>query len=69
MTTIIIEDSSPQAKKLLDYIKTLPFVTVVEEKQKDFRTAARKCTAVAVDEFFNELDSRLKEHYVKNSDV
>lgn len=46
MITIIIEENSPQATKLLEYIKTLPFVTVVEEKKKNFREAAEECNAV-----------------------
>lgn len=32
--TLIIEDNSPEAKKLLAYIQTLPFVTVVNEKKR-----------------------------------
>ena len=43
MATIIIKENSPQAKRLLEYIKTLPFATVVEEK-KNFRETAKKCT-------------------------
>ena len=40
--TLIIEDNSPEAKKLLAYIQTLPFVTVVNEKKKSsLSTAAR----------------------------
>ena len=36
MTTIIIEENSLQAKQLVEYIKTLPYVTVIEEKKKKF---------------------------------
>jgi len=32
MTTIIINERSTGAKKLIEYLKTMPFVTVVEEK-------------------------------------
>jgi hypothetical protein len=59
MTTIIIEEDSPQAKRLLEYIRTLPFVTVVEEKKKSFREAAEECKAVSVDAFFDELNRRI----------
>lgn len=63
MTTIIIEGNSPQAKKLLEYVKTLPYVTVVDEEKKNFREAAEECEAVPVDEFFDELNERIKAHF------
>ena len=63
MTTIIIEENSPQAKQLLEYIKTLPYVTVIEEKKKSFREAAEECNAVTVNTFFNELDDQIKKHF------
>ena len=63
MTTIIIEENSPQAKQLLEYIKTLPYATVVEEKKKNFRKAVAECNAVTVDDFFDELDNRIKKSY------
>lgn len=61
MTTIIIEENSPQAKKLLEYIKTLPFATVVEEKKKSFREAAQECNAVPVRVFTDELRRRIDQ--------
>ncbi len=61
MTTIIIEENSPQAKKLLEYIKTLPFATVVEEKRKSFREAAQECNAVPVRVFTDELRRRIDQ--------
>jgi len=33
MTTIIINERSTGAKKLIEYLKTQPFVTIVEEKK------------------------------------
>jgi hypothetical protein len=69
MTTIIIEENTPQAKKLLEYIKTLPFATVIEEKKKNFREAVRECNAVSVDDFFDELDNRIKERYAGSTDI
>ena len=63
MTTIIIEENSPQAKQLLEYIKTLPFTTVIEEKKKSFREAAEECNAVSVDTFIDELKERIKKHF------
>jgi hypothetical protein len=32
MTTIIINEKSDSAKKLIEYLKTQPFVTVIEER-------------------------------------
>lgn len=63
MTTIIIEESSQQAKQLLEYIKTLPFAVVIEENRNDFREAAKECNAVSVDDFFDELDGRIKKRF------
>lgn len=65
MTTIIIEENSPQAKKLLEFIKTLPFAKVIEEKKKDFRQAAEECNAVPVNTFTGELRRRVDEHFDK----
>lgn len=67
MTTIIIEENSPQAKKLLEYIKTLPFVTVVEEKKKSFQETAKECNAVSVDSFFDELNRRIDQWPERNA--
>jgi len=63
MATIIIEESSAQAKQLLEHIKTLPFATIVEEKQKSFEEASEECNAVTVDVFFDELNNRIKKHF------
>ena len=67
MTTIIIEENSPQAKQLLEYIKTLPYATVVEEKKKSFREAAKECNAVPVSAFIGELRRQVDEHFDKNA--
>ena len=61
MTTIIIEENTPQAKQLLEYIRTLPFATVVEEKKKSFREAAEECNAVPVKIFTDELRRRIDQ--------
>ena len=63
MTTIIIEDNSPQAKKLLEYIETLPYATVIDEKKKGFHEAAEECNAVSIGEFIDELKSQVKAHF------
>ena len=64
MATVIIEDDSSQAKQLLEFIKTLPFATVVEDDEKNFRQAAKECNAITVDEFFDELDNRIKKRFI-----
>lgn len=63
MTTIIIEENSPQAKQLVEYIKTLPYATVVERKKKSFSEAAEECDAVSVDVFFDELNERITKRF------
>lgn len=63
MTTIIIEENSPQAKRLLEYIKTLPYVTVVGEKKMSFREAAEACNAVPISTFVGELRREVDEHF------
>ena len=43
MTTVSFEENSPQAKQLLEYIKTLPFATDIKEKNRSFHEAAEEC--------------------------
>jgi len=63
MRTVLIEDSTPQAIQLLNYIGTLPFVTVVEKNKKSFMQAAKECNAIPVKEFFDEVRRQINEHY------
>lgn len=63
MKTILIEENSLQAKELLEYIKTLPYAIVLDSENKTFHEAAEECKAVSVDNFFNELDERIKNHF------
>ncbi|HBG39789.1 MAG TPA: hypothetical protein DDZ96_11825 [Porphyromonadaceae bacterium] len=65
MATIVIdlEGGNDQADKLIEYIKTLPYATVIEEKKKNFQEAAEACHAIPVDEFIDELRSRVKAHF------
>ena len=62
-TTIIIDDNSIQAKQLIEYIKTLPFAKVVDNKKNTLEEAAAEYGSVSVDEFFDELDDKIKEHF------
>lgn len=63
MTTISIEDNSPQAKKLLENIETRHQAMVVDEKKHTLQQAVEECNAVSVDEFFDELDHRIKKRF------
>lgn len=67
MTHIMIEDSSPEAKKLLAYVSTLPYVTVIDAKKKGFAEAAAACNAVPVSVFTQKLHSQIDEHFDKNA--
>ena len=63
MTTILIDDSNVQTNKFIDYVRTLPFATIVETKKKSFREASKECNAVSVDTFFDKLDERIKKRF------
>jgi hypothetical protein len=67
MTTVIIDDNNVQAKHLLNYIGTLPFVKFKETKpntkaKSKWETAIAE-GAVTVDEFFGEVRRQIKDHY------
>jgi hypothetical protein len=61
MTTVIINNNGVQARSFVEYARTLPFATVVEPKKKSFEEAVAECNAVSVDEFFDELNSRIEK--------
>ena len=63
MRTVFIEDNTPQAGQLLNYIGMLPFATVVKENKKSFAQASAECNAVSVKEFFDEVRRKVNEHY------
>ena len=63
MATIIIKENSSQAKQLLEYLRTLSYATVIEEPEKSLEEAAQECNAVSVDDFFDELDDRIKKRF------
>jgi Mg/Co/Ni transporter MgtE len=63
MATIIIKENSPQAKQLLEYLKTLSYATVIENTEKSLEEAVEECNAVSVDDFFDELDDRIKKRF------
>lgn len=51
MTTIVINEDNVQGKRLLEYIRTLPYAAVIEEKKKSFSEAVEECNAVPVSTF------------------
>jgi hypothetical protein len=63
MTTVIVESNSAQATSFLEYARTLPFTTVVEERNQSFEEACAECNGVSVDEFFDELNERIKQYF------
>ena len=63
MATIIINETTPSAKNLVNYISTLPFAEVREDDKKSFAQASAECKGVSVDEFFDELDERIKRRF------
>lgn len=65
MTTIIINERSKGAKKLIEYLKTQPFVTIVEEKTPSLTLAKsiKEAKSGKTTEYKNteELFSKLRE--------
>lgn len=66
MTHIMIEDSSPEAKKLLAYVRTLPYVTVIDAKKKGFAEEAAACSRSGKC-FHAKLHSQIDEYFDKNA--
>jgi len=54
MTTIVINEKSKGAKKLIEFLKTQPFVTIVEEAKPN-RLAKSKNEAKAEESVYNEV--------------
>jgi hypothetical protein len=62
MAIVVINENSPQARSLLDYLRTLPFV---EEKKMSFEEAAAECNAIPLDDFIVQLRKHVNEQYDK----
>jgi hypothetical protein len=65
MTTIVIDNNSPQAKQFIKYARTLPFAKIERRKaapQSKWDKAIAE-GAVTVDEFIDELQLQLHKHY------
>ena len=63
MTTVIIEETSAQAKKFVEYVRTLSFATIIEVKKKSFEEACAECNAVPLDTFIDELKTSVREYF------
>ncbi len=62
MTTVVIKDTNAQAKGLIEYIRTLPFVEIVDEpSKKTFAEEAKDC--ISVEQWFGELRGRIDKHF------
>ena len=61
MTHIVIEDSTPEGKWLLELIRGHKSETVMDEKKKSLRDAAAECNAVPVKVFTDELRRRIEK--------
>jgi hypothetical protein len=44
MVTLVINEETVQARRFLEYVRTLSFAKVVEE-EKDFRKAVKDCSS------------------------
>lgn len=67
MTHIMIEDSTPEGKWLLELIKGHKSVTVLGKENASFKEAAEACNAVPVDGFTAKLKRQINEHFDKNA--
>ncbi len=61
--TLKINLNSPQAISFMSYAETLPFVAVEKRNGKTFEEAVKECNGISVDEFFDELDERIKRRF------
>ena len=63
MTTVLIEDNNVQAKIFVEFLRTLPFATVIETQKKTFEEACTECNGCPSSEFFDELRHQVNNHF------
>ncbi len=63
MTTVIIDEKTPQGEYYLQYTRTLPFATVIEEQNQTFDEAVEECNGIDSKAFFAEVRRRINEQY------
>ena len=67
MTTIVIVEKNLQGKRLLEYIRTLPSASVIDEGKKNFHEAVEEYNAVPISTFTGELHRQIDEYFDKNA--
>ena len=71
MTTVHIEDSTPEGRWLLDLIKDHKSVTIEPKKQKakraDAWSEAIAASAVSLEEFNARFETKIQEAYSNNA--
>jgi len=61
-TVLEIDMNTLQAQQFVEFARTLPFTTVMNEKKKmSFEEACAECGAVTVDAFIDELNARIEK--------
>ena len=64
MTHIMIEDNTPEGKRLLEQLRRHKSVTQMDEKKKkELREAVAECNGRPAAEFFDEMSRQAKEHF------
>ena len=63
MTTVVIDNSGIQAERFMEFVRTLPFATVVGAKQKSFEEAVVECNGISVTDFTDELRRQIDEYF------
>jgi hypothetical protein len=67
MTTVVIEDSSIQSARFVEFVRTLPFATIIGAKKKSFEEAVVECNGISVTDFTDELRRQIDEHFDKHA--
>ena len=67
MTTVVIEDSGIQAERFVEFVRTLPFATIVGAKKKSFEEAVAECNGISVMDFTSELRRQIDEYFDKHA--
>lgn len=64
MTHIMIEDSTPEGKWLLELIQGHKSVTIIDgKKKKNFQEAVALCNGRAASEFFDEMSRQAQDRF------
>ena len=61
MITKSIKKRNVQVENFVEHIRLMPSTAI--KKKKSFEEACKECNAITVDEFFDELDQRIKKRF------